>query len=173
MSDFRVNVQIFEEIDGLVSTQRLRQIAQYALDSESVAPEGSVSVLIAGDGVVRELNMVHRGLDEVTDVLAFSFHHQGEFQGGGEPASERDPEAAFPTPPGEEANLGEVIISYPQAQKQAAQAGHSVDREIAHLLVHGLLHLLGYDHAEPGEESLMRAKEDRYLAQAFHGPNRA
>jgi rRNA maturation RNase YbeY len=60
--------------------------------------------------------------------------------------------------------LGEVIISYPTASRQAAEAGRLVDEEIAHLLVHGILHLLGYDHAAAGDEARMRGRERELLA---------
>ena len=59
-----------------------------------------------------------------------------------------------------------MIISYPTAARQAEEAGHSVDDEVAHLLVHGILHLLGYDHLEPDDEVVMRATEDQLLGGA-------
>lgn len=63
-------------------------------------------------------------------------------------------------------HLGEVIISYPTAERQARERGHPVQREVAHLLIHGVLHLLGYDHALPEEERLMQARENLYLGRA-------
>jgi rRNA maturation RNase YbeY len=68
-------------------------------------------------------------------------------------------------PPGEFEGLGEVIVSYPQAERQAAAAGHSIDREMALLVAHGVLHLLGYDHLSAEDETAMRDKEEMVLAK--------
>ncbi len=67
-------------------------------------------------------------------------------------------------PPGSVAPLGEVIIAYPQAARQASERGRSVEEEVARLLIHGTLHLLGYDHAEPEEERRMRTREEELVA---------
>ena len=78
------------------------------------------------------------------------------------PATSRVP---FLAPPDGLVHLGEVIISHPRAVAQAEEAGHSPDQELAHLTVHGVLHLLGYDHEEPEEERVMRAKENAILGR--------
>jgi probable rRNA maturation factor len=67
-------------------------------------------------------------------------------------------------PPGESEPLGEVIVSYPQAQRQAEGVGHSLERELTVLLIHGVLHLLGHDHMEPGDEAIMKPLEAQALA---------
>jgi probable rRNA maturation factor len=67
------------------------------------------------------------------------------------------------TPPGSGRQLGEIVISYPTAARQAQEAGHPVDEELAHLLVHGVLHLLGHDHQSPAEARRMRAREEALL----------
>jgi probable rRNA maturation factor len=162
-----VSVQVFEEFESLVSEQWLRGIAECAL---AIAPERAsepLSVVIADDDTVRELNSQHRGLDENTDVLSFSFTHQGEYYGEGEPPSARSEDVDFVMPPGRAAGLGEVVVSYPQAVRQAEAAGHSVERELALLLAHGVLHLLGYDHVEPEEEAIMQAQESKVLARVL------
>jgi rRNA maturation RNase YbeY len=100
-----------------------------------------LSVLFAGDHVVRTLNRQYRGKDRTTDVLSFALR-EGPF-------ANLQPEF-----------LGDIIISVPVAAKQAREAGHSLAREIELLLVHGLLHLLGYDHERgPAEARKMRRKE--------------
>ena len=116
--------------------------------------------------VVRELNRQHRGLDENTDVLSFSFAHEGEYYG----EEERGAPGAdfhFVLPPGEndDRSLGEVIISYPQTIRQAEASGHPVERELTILLVHGVLHLLGYDHEVPDDEAMMKAATARAMGQ--------
>ena len=125
-----------------------------------------VSLVVTGDETVRELNRDYRGLDEVTDVLSFSPLHSGHWEG--ETPQDRGDldgtaESGFVYPPGEAAPLGDVIISFPQAQRQASERSEPLDREMALLIVHGVLHLAGHDHAEPAEETEMRAKEKAAL----------
>ena len=136
------------------------------MESESCDPNTHVSVVIADDEVVRELNREHRGLDEDTDVLSFSFTHEGEYYGEEERAVP-EPDIAFVLPPSEndDTALGEIIISYPQTCRQAEQAGHAVGQELTVLLVHGVLHLLGYDHEEPDDEAVMKAATARAMRQ--------
>jgi probable rRNA maturation factor len=107
-----------------------------------------LGIVVTDEATLRRLNREYAGEDEATDVLSFSLTE-------GEP---------FVAPADGVLRLGEVIVAYPVAVRQAAQQGHSVEREVAHLLAHGILHLLGYDHAEPEEERVMRAKEESLLA---------
>ena len=129
-----------------------------------------VSVLVTGDETVRRLNRDYRGLDEVTDVLSFSSSHAGRWQGEvDQPRVHRQSQGAgdelpFVYPPDEPPPLGEVVISYPQAQRQASASGQPLYQELAKLIVHGVLHLVGHDHLEPQEEAKMQAKERAALA---------
>jgi probable rRNA maturation factor len=75
--------------------------------------------------------------------------------------------SSFALPPDGVTRLGEVIISYPQALVQAKDQGHSLERELALLVIHGILHLLGYDHERPEEESKMRERERELLERHF------
>jgi len=90
-------------------------------------------------------------VDEGTDVLAFYMLPQGAA------------DSLFALPPDGVIRLGEVIISYPQAVAQARERRHSTQRELALLIIHGILHLLGYDHEEPEEECKMRHREGELL----------
>lgn len=147
---FRIAWQTDPRFEGRVDPAPLMAIVSRALDAEG-APEGSeLGVVLTGDDIVRDLNHRYLGLDEPTDVLSF---------GMGEP---------FPGPEEAQRQLGEVIISIETAERQAAEAGHDLDREVAHLLVHGVLHILGYDHAEPEAERAMREREERILGRATH-----
>ena len=133
---------------------------------------GEVSLLLTDDHTVRALNREFRGLDETTDVLSFSAEHAGEWQGDDDPpdaGSGADRPTHWPQPEGEPLPLGDIIISVPQATRQAGEQGVALHREIALLLVHGALHLLGHDHldAEPREE--MQALEQRALTGLFEG----
>ena len=110
---------------------------------------GSLTVLLTDDDTLRDLNRRFAGVDNTTDVLAFEDFEAFPGQG------ERSPV------------LGEIAISVPQATRQAERAGRSVEREIAMLAAHGVLHLLGYDHADPEEERVMFDKTDRILERLF------
>ena len=138
----------------------LRGLVVKALE---VLDEGGASLLIADDEVVAELNGVHRGVRETTDVLSFSFEHWGAYYGEGEAPFERAEE--FVLPPGASAGMGEVVVSYPQARRQAREAGRSVERELASLVAHGLAHLAGHDHEEEGEAAAMREVEGAILRE--------
>jgi len=114
-------------------------------------PGETVAVLtLTGDAHLREYNRRYRGLDEPTDVLAFA-------------AQEAPRDQRFQAPPGTEHWLGDIVISLPRARRQAREAGHPINDEVRLLAVHGFLHLLGYDHAEPEEEAAMSAISNRIL----------
>ena len=153
----------------LVEADWLRRAAESALTQRGGLPEKAtdslaLSVVVADDETVRDLNRRHRGLDEVTDVLAFSFHHEGEYYGEGRADLQVDD---FVLPPEGASGLGEVVISYPQASRQAESSGHSQERELAALLIHGVLHLLGHDHTDRSDEAVMRERERSALAQVL------
>jgi probable rRNA maturation factor len=141
-----VFVTAIEEFERFVEVEDLRRIAAGVLAAESV-PAAELGVVVTDDEAVRRLNAEYAGEDEATDVLAFSLREGEEFV---------SPDGVM--------RLGEVIISYPTASRQAAEARRLVEEEIAHLLVHGILHLLGYDHAEPEEERVMLARTEELLA---------
>lgn len=114
-------------------------------------PKQSLAVLtLTGDEHLREYNRRYRGLDEPTDVLAFA-------------AQEAPSDQRFQAPPGTEHWLGDIVISLPRAREQARAAHHSMNDEVRLLAVHGFLHLLGYDHAEPGEEARMKELTTKLL----------
>ena len=151
---------------GLVLEDWLRAVMEKALGVAIPGGEAcQVSLAVTSDETVRGLNRDYRGLDEVTDVLSFSASHSGQWEGDTPPGKLESPATAaseapaFVYPPDETAPLGEVIIAFPQAQKQAAQRGAPVAEELALLIVHGVLHLVGHDHVEPGERSEMQARE--------------
>ena len=159
-----ITVLVFPSFKRRVTQKRLRLVAEAALDAAAVAERGEVSVVIADDEALLELNARHRGESSVTDVLSFSPHHAGPYMGDddgpGDSADSVDDGGGFPDFPtldGQPEELGEVVISYEQAKRQARQARRSVAVEVETLVVHGVLHLLGYDHAEPDEEREMFA----------------
>ena len=130
---------------------------------------GQVSLLLTDDAVVRELNREYRGRDATTDVLSFSAQHGGHWQGDDGVGGDGDADGGdgFPLPDGELPPWGEIVISLPQAIRQANAAGVPLRRELALLLVHGALHLLGYDHYDADEQAEMQALERAALAAIF------
>ena len=161
-----ISVVVFPSFRRRVTQKRLRLVAEAALDAAGAAAEGrEVSLVIADDAALLELNERHRGEAAVTDVLSFSPRHAGPYLGDGG-AFDGDGFPDFPAPDGGPEELGEVVISYPQAKRQAREAGRPVALEVETLVAHGVLHLLGYDHAEPDEERAMFALQDAALKSA-------
>ena len=130
-----------------MDARRLRNAARRLLRAEKAPASSEASVVLTDDERIAELNKTYRAVDGPTDVLAFS---------------QREGEESFPEEP-EENLLGDVVISVETARRQADEHGNSLDDEVEMLLVHGLLHLMGYDHAEPEEARKMFAKQDQYL----------
>ena len=131
----------------------MRTVLQKTAELLELADETEISVLLVDDATIQELNRDYREKDVPTDVLSFPLEE--ELEGEGEPEIIGGPAARM---------LGDIVISVEKAVTQAAEYGHSVERELAFLLVHGLLHLLGYDH-DKGEaaKKLMRSEEKRIL----------
>jgi probable rRNA maturation factor len=152
-----VEIFVEEKFRGLVDEDWAKRIAQTVLKAEEVAPPYEVSLVFTDSETVRRLNRDYRGVDEPTDVLAFYMLSQNEA------------DSSFALPPDGVTRLGEVIISYPQAVEQASEQGHSSERELALLIIHGILHLLGYDHEEVEEESKMRERERKLLESCLLG----
>jgi probable rRNA maturation factor len=111
----------------------------------SVGETVQVVILLADDATLHDLNRRFRQIDKPTDVLSF----------------EGDAEASSPACA--VSHLGDVALSIERARRQAEDYGHSVDREVAYLLTHGTLHLLGYDHEDDADQRRMRAAEERAL----------
>jgi probable rRNA maturation factor len=107
----------------------------------------TIALHLVSDERIRKLNAVHRGQDAHTDVLSFPLQ-----AGDG-----------FVVPSSEPTNLGDVVISYPRATEQAMEFGHSTDREVAYLVAHGVLHILGYDHEVEPDKTRMRQREEEAL----------
>jgi probable rRNA maturation factor len=144
-----ITIQIVPRFRAEVDEGSLRRLAAEVLRQEGVAEETELSLLITDDEAIRELNHRFRGVDAPTDVLAF---------GAGE-------EEHFVIAPESPPYLGDVVISYQRALAQATELGHAVAEELKLLVVHGILHLLGYDHQEEAAARQMREREERILAK--------
>ena len=149
-----INVLIDEGLEECLEVSWLRNIAERVLVAQGADSRTELGLAIAGQERVRQLNLSYLGKDEPTDVLAFSMLPE---QAGGDLAP-------FVAPPDGIQHLGEVIICYPQAVIQAEEHQHSVKREMAILITHGVLHLLGYEHDKPGLKRRMTAKEKEILS---------
>ena len=160
-----VDVNVFEQFENAASASHVDSIARRALALEDLPRAYSLSVVIADDATVRELNATYRGIDEVTDVLSFAFGSEGEYYGEDEPVFRQDSDSDFVTPEFDTSELGEVIVSYPETLRQAEREERSAGDELAHLVAHGVLHLLGYDHMNDEDEAVMRAKEILILGE--------
>jgi probable rRNA maturation factor len=156
----RVNVQVDEPFAAAVDAADLTATIHAALVAES-RPDGEVTLVITDDEQVHALNLQYLGEDHPTDVLSF-------------PTAEAalpdvlaaDPTAAhFVSAPEAAGYLGDIIIAFPYAERQATGLGRAVRDELRLLAVHGTLHLLGYDHADAGQQAAMWARQDAILAQ--------
>jgi len=152
-----IEIFIEEEFRGLVDGDWVKKIVRQVLKAEGVASPYEVSLVFTDSETVQQLNRDYRGVDKPTDVLAFYMLPQ------------KGADSSFALPPDGVTRLGEVIISYPQAVAQAREQGHSPERELALLVIHGMLHLVGYDHEEPEEESKMRERERELLERCSPG----
>jgi len=127
-----------------IDPRRLREAARKTLVHESAPSRAELTLVITGDDEIRDLNRRYRGMDVPTDVLSFA-------------DAEADMRLVEPI------YLGDVIISYPRAEAQAASARHPVTAELLLLVVHGVLHLLGHDHAGQAEKRKMWAAQKEIL----------
>jgi probable rRNA maturation factor len=119
-------------------------------ENEGVPPEAEAGVTLVDDAGIHEMNREYRGVDAPTDVISFALNDEAE-----------DDDVSGPSP--DNLLLGDIVISLERAQAQAQEYGHSLAREVAFLAVHGLLHLLGYDHSEPEDEAEMMARTEAAL----------
>jgi probable rRNA maturation factor len=160
ISSVEINVLVEEGVEQCLEVSWLQGIVGQVLVAQGVSSEAELGLVIAGQEKVRQLNRDYLGRDEPTDVLAFSLLPEQPAGGDLTP---------FVPPPDGVLHLGEVIISYPQAVAQAEEQGHSIEREIAILIIHGVLHLLGYEDEKPELKRKMRAREKEILSSIEGG----
>ena len=125
----------------------LNKVAEKTLKIAGFKKPVEISLVITGEKRIRSLNKKYRKIDKITDVLSFGFA-----DGLHSSAETMEPTC-----------LGEIFICYPQVVKQAKQKKHSVRKELAILLIHGILHLLGYDHRRDYKDSEMKDLEEKIL----------
>ncbi|HEY0827425.1 MAG TPA: rRNA maturation RNase YbeY [Bacilli bacterium] len=154
-----INEQEEQEIPAEL-VKRLELLLVKAGEAEEIE-EGEVTLSFITDGEMRRLNQTYRGIDKTTDVLSFAMQDTTE-----------DEMKIFYSEDNEEDRkamdefLGDILISIPTAMKQSEEYGHSLEREIGFLFIHGFLHLIGYDHQDEGSEKEMFAKQEQILQKA-------
>ncbi|MDQ3763079.1 MAG: rRNA maturation RNase YbeY [Actinomycetota bacterium] len=150
-----MGIEIANESGTAIPEASIAAAARFAMDQLGVSPLAELSVLLVGSGVMADLHQRWMDQPGPTDVMAFPMDEadEGGVLAGGRPDS----------PAGGPALLGDIVLCPEVAMEQAGAAGHSVLDELHLLTVHGVLHLLGYDHAEPAEEREMFALQDRIL----------
>lgn len=147
MSLHTIEVQIGKRFQDQVQPEILRRAVLATLVHQQVEESAELAVVLIGDKAMRELNRRHRGVDAPTDILAFPDETRGPFVDA----------------PGLPRYLGDVVISFHRAQTQAAEAGHDVKAELQLLVVHGVLHLLGYDDVAEEQRAHMWAVQAEIL----------
>ncbi len=133
------------KLEKKANTKLLEKTAHTTLKTQNAPEDATLSILITDDAQIRSLNRDYRGYDTPTDVLSFD-------------VNELDPETG-------QLYLGEIIISIQRAAKQAKKNGHPLEAEVQLLIVHGILHLLGHDHAAPKEKEIMWSAQRDILAK--------
>ena len=148
-----MQIEISNQQEKMTVTQaiedRIIEVLEETARVHEVDDLAEVSLMFTDDETIHEMNREYRGIDRPTDVLSFALEEGEEEEIYGGP---------------EENLLGDIIISVETATRQAEDYGHSVEREMAFLALHGMLHLLGYDHMEEEERQEMRAQEEAILA---------
>ena len=144
-------IEVDEKLEELV-----QKIVNAVLEYEENEENYEVSISFVNDEEIQDLNKEYRGIDNATDVLSFpmmEFDEEDESIDAGEEFEYIE----------EELPLGDIVISIDRTKAQAEEYGHSFERELAFLLVHGMLHLLGYDHEEEKDEKVMMKTQEEIL----------
>jgi probable rRNA maturation factor len=143
-SPFEIDVQVQVESGKELPIARIRQAVEWVLTEHGTTPGSAISVVITTDEEVRRLNRQFRGVDRPTDVLSF--------------------EAGLPLiSEGPEHYLGDLVLGFPYIQRQAQAEGHAVSDELILAVIHGTLHLVGYDHDTAEHQSHMWSMQDKAL----------
>ncbi|MBL4933005.1 rRNA maturation RNase YbeY [Clostridium paridis] len=149
-------IEINEEFERLVE-----EIVQFALKEEEVDEKVQISIVFVDNKEIREINNETRGIDKETDVLSFPMLDYED----GKVFKEQYKNFSFDETyyDGEELVLGDVVLSLEKSLEQSEEYNHSFKRETSYLIIHSILHLLGYDHMEDNEKGIMRKREEDIL----------
>ena len=140
----------YEEIENLKEEELIRKVIECVLKEEGLKKNLDVYVTLTNNETIRKINAEHRNIDKATDVLSFPMFDREEI-----PLLKKEDNS--------EDILGDIIVSIEKVREQAEEYGHSFERELAYLVTHGMLHLLGYDHMIEEEKIVMRKREEEIL----------
>ena len=146
---FDIMIEVDPAYVGEVDAEHLIEVAVHVLLQEGIAGPLELGIWITNEGEIQTLNRTYRNVDSTTDVLSFG--------------TDDDEDRPFVQAPGSVRHLGDIAISFPHVVRQAEEYGHSRERELSYLLVHGVLHLIGYDHEEAEDTKRMREHEETVL----------
>jgi len=155
MSRYSINIRIKRGLGFPCSRSWLTSVISETLNQEIPDRTVEMDCVITDNAAIHKLNKVYRGIDKPTDVLSFGLSDENSVT----------PPVTFPIEYETGTNLGAVVISYPQVIAQAQENNHSVERELTILLIHGILHLLGYDHEKQTDARAMRNREKAILKE--------
>lgn len=139
-----ITIQVKRNVTLPIDRSILLRAAQHTLVASNVSGHSDLTIVIGNDALLHRLNRQYRHVDSPTDVLSF-------------PSGEIDPDTTKPY-------LGDVVISLPRATEQASSEGHSLADELQLLVVHGILHLLGYDHIQLADKKKMQSAQEGILS---------
>ena len=166
MSKYKINLtfDVFTLRQPIV-TSIIRKCVEATLDAEGVNVPCEINVFVTNDNGIRAINGASRGIDKATDVLSFPMFQLTPGQLPEDWSEYLDPETDM-------CPLGDMAISLERAIAQAKEFGHSTRREIGYLTIHSMLHLLGYDHLDEGEQKAQMRKREEDIASTIPGMSR-
>ena len=140
----------YEDIENLAEEKLIEKVVSTVLEMEQIKKKLDVYITLTNNENIRKINAEHRQIDKATDILSFPMFDRSEID-----SLKVDDEM--------EDILGDIIVSVEKVREQAEEYGHSFERELAYLVTHGMLHLLGYDHMIDEEKVVMRKREEEIL----------
>lgn len=149
-----IQVDIFDELNLLEQNDidLYQKLVLFAAKKEAIKERAELSISFVSNEEIQQINRDYRNKDEITDVISFALQDNSD-------------EIKMITPENMPLALGDIIISFDRAKQQAKEYGHSLRREIGFLIVHGFLHLLGYDHLNETDEKEMFGKQNEILGE--------
>lgn len=151
--------QNIEVTEGFIN--ELEDVCRYALEKEEVTQKCQISLLFVDNEEIREINKETRNIDKATDVLSFPMLDYPKGKVFKDVYKDKVFDVMYLD--GDELVLGDMVLSLERAEEQSIEYNHSFKREVCYLIVHSILHLLGYDHMEDEEKKIMRAREEEIL----------
>ncbi len=148
----QIHYEDIEEKQEYVDT--IQKVIHTCMEEEQLLSSSLyINIILTQGETIRKVNQEYRGIDKETDVLSFPMFEKEEIE------TYKNNLSPIPDV------LGDIMISIPRVEEQAIEYGHSFERELAYMLVHGFYHLMGYDHIQEEDKQLMRPKEEHILEQ--------